>query len=454
MEFIQLLTILVTIILASKIMARITRTVDIVWYIIFGLIGTQYVFHVESSLLENWSTIGVVFIMFYAGWREELLTFLIHLWKNKWVTILAAIGPFIGGWFAFSALGFNQNESLVAGFIFTSSAVPYTIALFRSLGLEKTKAAQTALASAVGDNFLSILVAVGILPALALLYKGDLAGQGLHEIVSSLGHEVGLIIIAFIIFAGLGLIILPDRRMRMTLEVPNAFQQNRLLSYLVYLVYKIRKAPGFNDIFSFFKDVRIGIPMTLFFVFALSWLAYNLGLHPAIGAYLTGLILHVDMFKQPKASYREEMESEAIINHKNLSIFFYFVQEWIGPIFFIYLGSQLVADWSNAWVVGLLALGAAFVIGSFQYWSAYFGGRFTSKLEKHDAKLLGFGMLPCDVIAFVVLGIATSVGLVHAESPFVIVVVITILFINIATSLLIRWYKPRYLKYEENLSIK
>lgn len=451
MQFIELLTVLVAIIFGSKIIARATKTVDIIWYIVFGLIGTQYLFHIDSSLLENWSTLGVVFIMFYAGWKEELLGFLLHLWKNKWVTLLAAIGPFLGGLLAFWLLGFEKNEALVAGFIFTSSAVPYTVALLRNLGLEKTKAAETALSSAVGDNFLSILIAVGILPAIALTYNGDLAGQGLHDILASLSHEIGLIFLAFIIFAGLGLIILPDKRMKMTLEVPNALQKNFFLSHIVYFIYKIRQAPGFNDIFSFFKDVRIGIPMTLFFVFALSWLAHSMGLHPAIGAYLTGLILHTDMFKQHKDHYEEKLEEEVSINHKNLSIFFYFLQEWIGPIFFIYLGSQLVADWSNAWIVGLLAFIAALIVGSFQYWSAYLGGRFTSKLQKHDAKLLGFGMLPCDVVAFVVLGIASSVGLVQTDSPFVIVVVITILFINIATSILIRWYKPRYLKAEADL---
>lgn len=89
---------------------------------------------------------------------------------------------------------------------------------------------------------------------------------------------------------------------------------------------------------------------------------------------------------------------------------------------------------------------AAVIVGSFQFWSAYLGGRKTSKLAQHDAYLLGFGMLPCDVIAFVVLGIATTTGLIDPESIFVITVIITILILNIMTSLLIYWYRPSYLK--------
>jgi len=447
METVYLLTMLVSIIFVSKVMARITHTVDIVWYIILGLIGTQYVFHIDSSLLENWSTIGVIFIMFYAGWREELLTFLIHLWKNKWVALMGAIGPFIGGLLAFHLLGFTVTQSIIAGFIFTSSAVPYTIALFRGLGLEKTKAADTALSSSVADNFLSIILAVGILPAFALLKNGNTSFGSISDIWAALGLEIGLIVVAFVIFGILGLIILPGKNMKMSLDVPDLMQKNWILSRFVFLIYKIRKAPGFNDIFSLLRDVRIGIPLTLLLVFGLSWGAHLLGLHPAIGAYLTGLILHKNMFKETTVT--DMGEPETAITHKNLSTFFYFLQEWVGPIFFIYLGSQLATDWSTFWYVGLMALGAAILIGLAQFWSAYIGGRYSSKLKRHDATLLGFGMLPCDVIAFVILGIATSTGLIQPESVFVIVIIVIILIINIATSFLIRWYKPHYLIEEQ-----
>jgi Kef-type K+ transport system membrane component KefB len=442
---------LVGIILFSKIIARITKTVDIIWYIILGLIGTQYLFHFDATLLEDWSTIGVIFIMFYAGWKEQFLSFLINLWKNKWVALFGAIGPFIGGLVAFNILGFSMTQSIVAGFIFTSSAVPYTIAVFRGLGLEDSKAATTVLSSSVTDNFLSILLAVGILPAFALFQNaGGLSGD-FNEILTSLGSQIGLIVLGFAIFAVLGLIILPDKHMRVTMGVPDLMQKNWLLSRIVYLVYRFRKAPGFNDVFSMFKDMRIGIPLTLLFVFGLSWGAHHLGLHPAIGAYLTGLILHHDMFNDTTVTGMEEPETA--ITHKNLSTFFYFLQEWVGPIFFIYLGSQLVADWSQFWYVGLLALGAAILVGLSQFWSAYFGARKSSKLEKHDATLFGIGMLPCDVIAFVILGIATTSGLIQANSIFIIVIVITILLINIAMSLLVRWYKPRYLAAKQKNQI-
>jgi len=92
MEFIYLMTMLVTIVLVSKIIAKLTKTVDVLWYILLGLVGTQYVFNIDPVALENWATMGVIFIMFYTGWREDLFTFIFDLWKNKWVKRLTMFG--------------------------------------------------------------------------------------------------------------------------------------------------------------------------------------------------------------------------------------------------------------------------------------------------------------------------------------------------------------------------
>lgn len=446
MEFIELLTVTVGIIFASKIVAQFTKTVDILWYIIFGLIGTQYLFHVDLTQLENWSTLGVIFIMFYAGWRENLLTFAKEIWNNKWVALIAAAGPFLGAWLAYTIFGFNGHEAVIAGFIFTATAVPYTIAVLTNLGLEKTRAAKSALASAMADNFISIFLAVGVLPAYALFKSGHEV-NGFGEIMTAVAQQIGLVGGAFLLFALLGLIILPDAHKHIEINVPHAMQRDGFLARISHFIYRIRRAPGLYELSKKFFNMRIGIPMTLLLLFGLSWLAHEMGLHPAIGAYLTGLILHVEMYHEEEI---DDITGEKVaVNHKNLSVFFYFAQEWIGPMFFIFLGSQLVADWSKAWVVALSGLGMAIIIGSFQFVTAYYGGRKTAKLPKHDSVLLGIGMLPRDVLAFVVLGIAVSTGLVNQDDPFVITVVLTVLSLNIMSSIGMNWYKKKYEKAEE-----
>jgi Kef-type K+ transport system membrane component KefB len=295
MEFIELLTMLVSIIFLSKVIANITGTVDILWYIILGLIGTQYVFHIDPIQLENWSMLGVIFIMFYAGWREDLLTFVADIWKNKWVAITGAAGPFLGAFLVFSLLKFSTTEAIVAGFIFTSTAIPYTIGVLRSIGLDKTPAAKAAVSSSVADNFLSVLLAVGILPAYALLVSSSGGDVSFSMIWFDLFKQVGLILGAFAIFGALGLLILPDARMHMRMNIPNVLQRDGIMARLTYFIVKIRQAPGFYEVSKMMSHLRIGIPMTLLLIFSLAWLAHHMGLHPAITAYLTGLILHVEM---------------------------------------------------------------------------------------------------------------------------------------------------------------
>lgn len=443
MEFIELLTMLVSIIFVSKIIAKITGTVDILWYIILGLIGTQYLFHIDPIQLENWSMLGVIFIMFYAGWREDLLSFISDIWKNKWVAITGAAGPFLGAFLVFSLLKFSVTESIVAGFIFTSTAIPYTIGVLRSIGLDKTPAAKAAVSASVADNFLSVLLAVGILPAYALLVMNNGGDVSFGEIWFDLFKQIGLIFGAFTIFGLLGLLILPDARMHMRMNIPNVLQRDGIMGKLTYLIVRIRQAPGFYGFSKMMANMRIGIPMTLLLIFGLAWLAHHMGLHPAITAYLTGLILHMEMYHETEVS--DITHEETPITHKNLGVFFYFVQEWIGPIFFIHLGSQLVADWSKTGYVIFYGLIAGVVIAFFQFWAAYIAGKKTSGLPEHESVLLGLGMLPYDIIAFVVLGIATSTGLIQTDSIFIITIIVTILVINIITSVMIYWYKPKYL---------
>lgn len=446
MEYIELLTVLMVIVFTSKVIAKITKTVDILWYIILGLIGTQYIFNIDLGLLEKWSTLGVIFIMFYAGWRESLPHFLREVWKNKWVAVIAAIGPFLGALIAYTLLGFTAVESAIAGFIFTATAVPYTIAVFTNLGLEKTRAAKSALATAMADNFISIFLAVGVLPAFAILKSGKEL-TGIRDLMITVGGEVAIVGGAFLIFAILGLFILPDAHKHADMDTSKMLERTDIVGRVFKFFYRIRQAPGFYAISSMFFNVRIGVPMTLLLLFGLSWLAHSMGLHPAIGAYLTGLILHVDMYHKGKVD--EIKNHQVTVDHSNLSVFFYFAQEWIGPMFFIFLGSQLITDWSKAWMIIVTAVIAGIIISVFQFATAYYGGRKTAKLPKHDSILLGFGMLPRDVLAFVVLGIAVDAGLINQSGNFVITIVLTVLAMNILSSISILWYKPRYEKAEE-----
>src|SRR5690606_4696964 len=129
--------------------------------------------------------------------------------------VISGVGPLVGGILAYQLLNFTLAESIVAGIIFTSSAIPYTVAVLRNLGLEHTPAAKLTISSAVADNFFSIILAVGILPAYALLATSGVGNEllGFGDIWIDLLQQIGLIAGAFVIFGLLGLLILPDARM-------------------------------------------------------------------------------------------------------------------------------------------------------------------------------------------------------------------------------------------------
>jgi Kef-type K+ transport system membrane component KefB len=78
--------------------------------------------------------------------------------------------------------------------------------------------------------------------------------------------------------------------------------------------------------------------------------------------------------------------------------------------------------------------------------SAYWAAKYSSKLPQHESMLVGFAMIPYDIIAFVVLGIATSTGLVEPDSPFTISIVASIIVLNIIATAGIYKYKPTYLR--------
>ena len=369
MEFIELLTILIAVIFISKIMARVTKTVDTLWYIIFGLITTQYIIPVDHYLLENWAMLGVIFVMFYTGWKEDLFSFIGDLWRNKWIAISGAIGPFIGAFLAYSVLKFSIQESIVAGFIFTSTAIPYTISLLRTMGLDTTLAALAVTSSSVTDNLLSVLLAIGILPAYALLVQktGDTSFSNLWF---DLAKQIGLIVSAFGIFGILGFFILPDARMKLGVSIPNFLQQDGIIARITYSIIKLRNLPGFSDISRTLANVRIALPLTLLLLFGLALFAHHLGLHPAITAYLTGLILNKEMFEIGKLSI-DTFRDELPITHENLEVFISFLQEWISPIFFIHLGSLLIIDWGESWHIVLYGLVVGIFVALFQFFQLF-----------------------------------------------------------------------------------
>jgi Kef-type K+ transport system membrane component KefB len=101
----ELFILFVTIFL-SKITARKTNTVDVMWFIIFGAILGNLGLFSGDHRLEFLGEIGIVLVMFALGFEEDLSNFLKGVKKAWGIAIIGAIFPFLAGFLSANFLVF------------------------------------------------------------------------------------------------------------------------------------------------------------------------------------------------------------------------------------------------------------------------------------------------------------------------------------------------------------
>jgi len=167
-----------------------------------------------------------------------------------------------------------------------------------------------------------------------------------------------------------------------------------------------------------------------------SMLAYYFGFHPAVGAYMAGLILKEEYFHlrdEFKTSFYQQ--TKRIIDDVAYS--------WIGPIFFVELGSKLIFDSSIfiSVIPETLTLTLALLI--VQTSSAALAARYTGDYQWHESLMIGFGMLGRAELAFVVMDIGYVQYDIFSDEAFY-TLMFTAFWLNVAVPLTIKWWKPFY----------
>lgn len=167
-----------------------------------------------------------------------------------------------------------------------------------------------------------------------------------------------------------------------------------------------------------------------------SLLAHEFGFHPTIGAYMAGLIIRYEYF-----DFHQEQQIDYF--HRTKTILDSIAFSWIGPIFFVMLGSKLIFE-GNLFLSILpqaLFLFIALLIG--QILSAALAAHYTGKFAWPDSWLIGFGMLGRAELAFVVLEIAYVQYNILSQDAFY-TLMITAFLLNISVPLSIRWWKIKF----------
>lgn len=267
----------------------------------------------HSEILRFLAETGAVILLFQIGLESNIKSLAKVGPRSAVIAILGVVGPFVLGTWVFGPM-FFEDAPFIAHLFIGATLVPTSVgipaSIFRSLGITKTKAAQTVLGAAVIDDILGLLV-LAIVSAMATGSQLTAA-----QILTIAGE-------AFLFLA---------------------------VSIVIGAVFAKKISTVFSKI-----HTGTGMKLSLAVIFALVY-AYGatlFGLAPIIGAFAAGLILdavHFDMFESPaivgklKALASRNKTLENIIHEQQHT----HVEDMVSslglifvPLFFAYTGLQI-----------------------------------------------------------------------------------------------------------------
>jgi len=422
--------IILAIVVLSKLIAKKTSSVDVVWLIIFGAIFANLgILPVENETLEVIGEWGIVFIMFALGFDEDLSHFKEGLKRSWGIAVFGAIFPFLGAYYVAILFGYSSNEAMLWGLTMTATAVSLTMVTLKNENLNKTKAATGIMTSAVIDDVLSLIGVAIVIPIVLASSIENSGGVNFTEIAIIFVKVV--IFFAIVIF--LGLFAFPGTTPKELPKNPTLWQYGEYYASMLLHYVGIKKLIlAYRGEFS--PLIMISIAMTL------GAIAYLFGFHPAIGAYLAGLFLKKEYFIFDESIERRRDQhfekSKSVVDHIAFTVF--------GPIFFVNLGTKIEFN-AHLFVEALPMFLTLFVIVFiFQVLSASIAAKYTGGYSTKESVMIGFGMLGRAELAFVVINLAFTEHHIISEVQFY-ALIMTIFLLNISVPLAIKWFKPYFL---------
>ena len=394
-------------VLVSIVAARKTRLTPVLFFLASGFIltNTSLLPGDHDPFIVGFGEVGIILIMFALGFEEDTHNFVGSLAKSWGIAFFGGLAPFLAAYGVASWIWQDTSIALMCGLTMTATAVSLTMVSLRSEGLGKSKVATRIMTSAVIDDIASLALVAILVP----IASGDVGVDAL---------QIGLVVVKalafFVVITLLGAWILPHEPRGFIARIP--------------FIGRI----GLRHVFSLGDDDFAMLP-TLLLALVVGVLAHEFGLHPAVGAYMAGLIIKEEYFVQrdnrgPYLGTKRMIDNVAFV--------------WIGPVFFVNLGTELKFD--MALFVSVIPYVLAMTLALFvaQVASAAIAARYTGGLTWREGLMVGFGMLGRAELAFVVLNIAYVQNDILPESAFY-TLMLTAFWLNVAVPLTIRWWKPR-----------
>lgn len=388
--------------------ARKTRLTPVLYYLAAGavLVNVGWLPETPDQFIEGLAEVGIVVIMFALGFEEDNANFMASLRKSWGIAFFGALVPFLVAFGVASWFWDDLNLALMVGLTMTATAVSLTMVSLKSEGLSTSPAATRIMTSAVIDDIASLALVAILVPVAT--GEATLGAAGILTIMSKA-------VLFFVIVSILGVWIFPHEPRGWLARVP-------LIGPL-----GARNVLGFGN--GEFATLTV-----LLLALVVGLLAHALGFHPAVGAYLAGLVLREEYFHRDE-SRNSFVETRAVIDNVAFT--------WLGPVFFVLLGSKLIFDWDIFVSVLPQSLILLAGIGVGQVVSAAVAARYTGGMDWAGSVMVGFGMLGRAELAFVVMNIAYVQNQILDTEAFYMLM-ITIFWLNVAVPLTIRFWKPRY----------
>ena len=390
----------------ANVAARKTRSTPVLWFLALGafLVNTDVIPTVGDPFIAGMAELGIILIMFALGFEESTDRFLISARRSWGIAFFGAVAPFTAAYFLADYFWGDTNVSIMCGLTMTATAVSLTMVSLQGEGLHNSPVATRVMTSALLDDIASLAL-VAILVPIA-------AGEGPAN-----AAEIALILAKaaafFLLVTVLGAWLFPHELRGWLQRVP--FVRSYGLRHLI-------------------EFGRHSTQTVLLLALLVALLAHEFGFHPAIGAYMAGLVLREEYFDRVQVPGSFE-DTKRIIDNVAFS--------WIGPVFFVDLGTKIVFE--GGVMVAVLPHIAILVAAIFvsQVVSAGLAARYTSGLDWRGSVMVGFGMLGRAELAFVVMDIGYAQNSILTTEAFYTLMG-TAFVLNILVPITIRLWKPVY----------
>ena len=400
--------------------AKKTRLTPVLYFLFVGflLVNVGVLPEVSDQFIREFAELGIIIIMFALGFEESTDNFLSSMKKSWGIALFGAIAPFTATYIIADQVWGDRNISMMCALTMTATAVSLTMVSLRSVGLQASPVATRIMTSAVLDDIGSLIMVAIMVPLVTGSAPITLTSVSITAVKA---------LAFFVIVTMIGAWIFPHQPKGWFRRVP------------------LLGAVGVKHLLTF-DEGRYATLAILLVALGVGLLATAFGFHPAVGAYMAGLIVREEYFRVTETTEDSALARYGVtVFEKTKDIIDSAAFSWIGPVFFVDLGAKLLFD--RDIFLEVMPYAAVLFVSIFvvQVTSAGLAARFTGGMNNAESLMIGFGMLGRAELAFVVMDIAyVQNRILNTEAFYTLM--ITAFFLNVAVPVSIGWWQPHYSK--------